>query len=390
MVEPTTTNNISVSDMRNFLRCRRQWDLTSPNRQNLSRPTTFKSYYFVGSVIHEVMERMAMGQYNGIDTLDEVMDAQIAASEEDYREVVGVGFSAGERQLFDAHRELAQVMVSGYAQQYMAEGSHGEDSLGANFEFVHAELPFKIPLFDNVDDDLNVFLLGTFDDIAVSKQTGKFWIVDTKTYGRKTEVRNIVLDDQFNIYRWAFEKLFGFPPAGLIYNGLLKKKPTVPKVVAGGKRFSTTKIDTTYATYLQAIHDNDLNEDDYREILDNLKHAESTGQGVFFNRIYVPFGADLKHTDDLIYNLAAEVNNEPRIYPHRPYNGCPGCTVNDICEAMTRGDDTESIVATYSSSNVYGSFAAKDPIMPAMNYTLPITPLHQRVSTIAEELSLCV
>ena len=368
---------ISVSDFRSFLRCRRQWDLSSPNRQSLKRPMTHKPYFLVGSIVHAGLEQMAMGIWEP-DNLDGIVNGFINELEEQYIKIIGVPYSAAEREQFDSPREQARGMLENYMDHYEGNTKRdvgkGEGTLGANYEFIHVELPFSLPIPGTGG---NGVLRGMIDGLAVNVNSEQVWLVENKTYQRQTNLDNLMLDDQFRVYLWVYKQLTGKDARGIIYNGLYKKVPGKPKVLKSGK-MSTAAIDTTVRVYTEELLNNGLLVDDYEEHLAELARKEaSTSENPFFKRHFIALSdKSLKETEWLLQVMHSEMSQESLlIYPNRPFSGCNDCSVRTICDAMTLGEDVGMAKEGYVVSEPYGSFSAKNPVRPGQDILGNKTPL---------------
>lgn len=374
--------DISVSDFRTFLRCRRQWDLTSPNRQALVRPMSTKSYFFLGSVVHEAIDRMANGTYTSHDLLDAIVEAEINEYEKQYKAAIGVGFSMGEREVFNPDKELARSILEMYFDHYekndYREVGLGEGTLGPRFSYVHSEITFQVPI-----PTTNGYLRGTMDGVAINNETGQIWIVEHKTYQRPPKLDNLLLDDQFRCYQWAFQQLTGSLARGIIYDGMLKKAPTVPKVLKDGS-LSRRDIDTTVKTYRNAVLNAGLNVEDYEDVIEGIQRVESSAENPFFSRHFIGLAPTaLEETEKLLIDLYNEMNDpELRIYPNRPFSGCYDCGVRSICDAMTMGDDVDLAREAFIVAEPYHTFADTNPWTPDSGFKVGTTPLWQ-VGTVA-------
>ena len=369
---------ISVSDIRTFQRCRRRWDLTSPNRQSLTKAAkeAYPIYFFVGSVAHKAIEYMALNQFDQ-HTVDRAFDSIIAEYEKKYREVVGMGFSPLELRPFEDQKPLLKCMVEGYVDRYSTEGSSGHATL-KNMHYIMIEAPYMV-LIPDCDDpnDEEAYLRGTFDGVAYDPTHDDYWIIEHKTYSTPPKEDDLYLDSQFLSYQWAFEKLTGIVPRGVIYDGMAKKIPTEPRLLQNGT-MSRAKINTTARVYADALEEAGLNVDDYADFLVKLKETEVSEDSPFYRRYKIPFYRNSNiHTEQWLRDVYGEMANPHiPIYPHRPYNGCWDCPVQDVCDAMTYGEDADYLLSDYVKAEPYGSFSSKDPWTPDSPSRLTTIPLH--------------
>ena len=230
--------DISISDVRLFNRCRRKWDLTSPNRQGLGNTLANPKYFLFGSAVHRVLDIMACNEYTP-ETIEQVfneyfLDDQQQMTLED----------------LDEARQLMTTMLEGYIDHY-------QPILGTQFEYLASEQTFRVPI-PNTDGHLR----GTVDGLALNKHTGDIWVLEHKTFSRKPSFGTIMLDEQLRTYAWAIPQVTDAPRVGgVLYDGLWKKEPTIPTMLKNGK-MSTRKLDTTRKVYTEELLRNGLDPKD--------------------------------------------------------------------------------------------------------------------------------
>lgn len=140
------------------------------------------------------------------------------------------------------------------------------------------------------------------DGIVVSG--GELWLWEDKAWKTvdKASLKMLQMDEQCGMYLWGLRQLIdrgeaprdvleayqehGYP-AGVIYNILRKKTPTVPKLLKNGTTSQDKAIDTTEEVYYQTLQDRGQDPVDYQEILDLLHEKGNTffvRQPVYRNR----------------------------------------------------------------------------------------------------------
>ncbi|MDI6840471.1 MAG: PD-(D/E)XK nuclease family protein [bacterium] len=124
-------------------------------------------------------------------------------------------------------------------------------------------------------------------DLVVEDGTNEIWLVDHKFTSIDLDKyeENLVLDEQANYYLWALAEMLNnhSAVAGIIFNLVRTKLPTVPQLLKKGGLSKAKNIDTDVETYLQAIKDNKLNPKDYADFLTHVRDNEKP----FFKRHYV-------------------------------------------------------------------------------------------------------
>ena len=341
--------DISVSDMRNFLRCRRRWDLTSPNRQGIA-PLTEAAYFFIGSAFHRCLEEGANLQRSlSDDELQTLLDREVMDSEREAYE-----FSRGHKMPpIVATEDYAPLITQVKSLVLRYQAHYGENILGADYRYLHTEVVLRIPIPLTYG-----FWRGTIDGVAEHTSTHELYVVEHKTYSRPPNERDYTFDDQTRMYCWALEEASGERVAGVIYDGMNKKPPTVPRLLQSGAMSRNKGIDTTEATYRQALIDNDLEPEDYEDHLTYLRERDRSPDNPFFKRFLIPMDEGVKEATEEqlrgVYNSMTSDNL--RIYPHRPWNGCGDCSVRSICDSMMLGEDLEPIMQDYARAVPYGTF----------------------------------
>ena len=369
---------ISISDMRVFNRCRRMWDLSSPNRQGLSRPMSTRGYFLLGTVVHSALDLIANGQYTTAqEVVPKLVSKEIIRAIESYRGVVGCSPTPQELNQFVEDVPLIHTMLDGYVARYGLD-----QPLGSDLFYVESEMTFEVPLRNPRTNrpSRKAKLRGTLDGVALERSTGDYWIVEHKTYSRKTHQSNLMLDDQFRAYVWAFEQFTHIKPKGVLYDGLLKKEPVKPTLLKSG-RLSLKDIDTTAHLFEQTIleHDLDLSDEKYQAHLQKLRQEEQSLDGTFYTRRFLRFP---ETQDDLVSTLwyAHEEMSRKRlnVYYTRPWNGCFDCNVKSICDLMSQGVSPHNEKSTYLRESNYETFSNKNPVTPKSRYLLPTTSLRER------------
>lgn len=168
-----------------------------------------------------------------------------------------------ELEQFQETREMAEWLVARYIEHYA----------GNDWEPLAVEEKFRVNIPTEKGTRSRDNLRGILDVIV--DDNGEIWLVDHKFTATDLEKYDdgLVLDEQANFYLWALRELLDRNVAGIIFNLIRTKKPTVPKLLKNGTLSVAKNMDTTRATYLQAIIDNGLDPADY---VDALQHVEET------------------------------------------------------------------------------------------------------------------
>ena len=187
------------------------------------------------------------------------------------------------------------------------------------------------------------FYGGGADRILRDKRTGLLWLLELKTTAARDLQRYLTkldVDQQTRGYAWALRGVTtGDVPsmevAGVIYDVVRKKVPTVPKVLKSGKISKDKRIDTTRDVYETAVVAAGQDPAEYADFTETLPGWES-----FFARTHLPFSeTDLVdfHADAyataLLIKDAQERDYHPRQVAVCQGGAAPrGCTFSEICQ----------------------------------------------------------
>jgi hypothetical protein len=161
--------SISISEIQQFQRCRRQWDLNSPWRQNLVKIGVPSAALHVGSGFHEALEANA-NREDWRAAVSTWAETEIATFIEHYTAQVGTAPSEAELAPFGEAEELVITLMERYFARYTEDRP-----LGKRYEYVCAEQTCAVPIPDT--DGIFTF---TLDGLARDVETGQLWVVEHK------------------------------------------------------------------------------------------------------------------------------------------------------------------------------------------------------------------
>lgn len=153
------------------------------------------------------------------------------------------------------------------------------------------------------------YLEGKLDAILRERRTGRLFVLEHKTYGQRPREDVLFTNDQFLSYHWILLQLaaeMGFnmrDVAGVAYDGLWKRAAP-PKLVDG-----------------------------HKGMLADL----------FVRRLITRPAQELVEFEQMLLLEVMELANNPPIYLNRTSDGSCfwGCSDNQLCLAMSRGEDVE-------------------------------------------------
>ena len=365
---PPQPIELHISDIRTFKQCRRKWYFSSLMPDCLGKePRVPYAPFFTGRAIHYVLEQM-------YETNEHPSDIFYGWLEEAIKEMEA---TAGA--LWPAEKEKIEEQVHlivGMLDHYVVWQEHSKSiNDDWNLRWLATELTFDVPIgksFKRINEDtgeIDTFhwidsyflgrtpttLAGRFDGVVERISDGTLWLFETKTTRSVKElVRTLVNDEQAGLYCWAVQEVIGKPIAGVLYNILRKKPPTIPRILKDGTISRAMNIDTTLEVYWQTLKDHytelmdgmdwsiDELKDDYREVLEHLEQKGNT----FFLRYEVrKTQTELRTLVSYLLSTAKEMlGADTVLYPAPGWMNCNFCHFRAPCLLMNAGGDVDFIL----------------------------------------------
>ena len=335
--------DVSISEVQDFLRCRRKWGLTSKAKSEGLEPIGVPHIaLYVGTIIHEGLSLHIDDWVSGnAESHDRSRYMEFLESAENevrakYTEAVGTGLSASEEEELAESRELSLNLLTRYFQHYGLTSTYGKDIVP-----IGSEISFRVRV-----PGTKHRLIGTFDGLLYNPNTNEVLVLEHKTYNRTPRLDNLMFTPQFSAYCWAASMIFGSHARvrGVLYNGLSKSEPKTPRLLSNGT-LSKAKILTDYGTYLKAIEDNNLDPNDYTDVLNQLKVGESP---FYFREILETSLPRLESFERRLKQILDDMSREPiNLYPNFRWDGCWDCGVSKICHAIEYGDNVNNVIYSF-------------------------------------------
>lgn len=304
---------LSFSGISSWKKCRQSYYYSRVlNLQKKTSPLALKR----GSVIHTLLETYLKGK----DWMKEVTKYQ-----KQYDQLTDV-----EKLYYGDLPNECQRIMEGYIE-------HWKDY---PVKTVAVEVAFGMDGVQPLEVIPGVFLKGRIDWLF--RDHRGLWVCDHKTVGREIPDEAYRLQDlQTIIYSRALP-LLGFPkPVGCMFDYLKTKTPPAPKMLKNCGLSKAKKFSTDYRTFLKAIHDNNLKEEDYVEQLEIAK------RNMYYARKYIAKPKTL--ADNLLKELEI-INLEIKYLKNFPYRNlcrdCKNCSYMALCTAEVLGLDTDFIMKT--------------------------------------------
>lgn len=174
-------------------------------------------------------------------------------------------------------------------------------------------------------------------DLILEDTDGLWWIWDHKFVGNIPDPTAFhAMDPQLMLYPWAAKEMWGWNIAGIVYNYVKSKPPTIPKLTAKTGQISRRKVNTDYPTLFRFLRENGYDPHDYRDILLPLKKKSP-----FLRRYKMP--RERQVTKEILLDslsTARRIRSDKRRYRVITRDCQRGCAYHDICRAELNGLDT--------------------------------------------------
>jgi ATP-dependent helicase/DNAse subunit B len=205
-------------------------------------------------------------------------------------------------------------------------------------KIVAVEQDFKIRIPGTPIVLVGIIDLLAYDDMGL-------WVIDHKTVKRVPDEELRLTDLQLSLYYWVMtqiKKEMNIPVdkiAGVMFNYLRTKTPTIPQELKRGGLSKNKRIDTDYYTYYNTILEHELDPNDYVDILNHVKNNK------FYERKRLPKSNHLirSFVKELLYTGEEILKNNH--YPRNPHRDCSwDCDYKNLCIADLHGHDTKFMI----------------------------------------------
>lgn len=175
-------------------------------------------------------------------------------------------------------------------------------------------------------------------DLIVKDQDSLNWIIDHKTASNIPEPTSFHgMDPQLMLYPWGAKRAWNMDVAGIIYNYVKSKPPTIPQLTKSTQQISKRKIVTDYPTYVRFLKQNGYDPADFQEELRPLRKKSA-----FLRRYKYP--REKVVTTEIVKDALATVKKlrKPERHIRVITRDCSRmCSYFNICRAELNGFNTE-------------------------------------------------
>jgi len=252
--------------------------------------------------------------------------------------------------------QLTAGMLTGYIEHW-----RGQD----DFEVLHVELAFRVPLTTPSGQASRIFDLVGRVDMVVRRPDGSIWVVEHKTVGVKDAqyFRRLETDFQIRAYVWAVSRFLGLPVKGVLYNVLRAKLPVEPEILKNGSISKRANIDTTLEVFEAALARTNCNPADYADIIEHLRTEDNS----FFMRREMEIAPeDLRRWLLEMYHVTRDLRRSQFIY--RNPTACSlhgGCEYRDVCSGLLPADEVSTRYRTLVTKHPELSDVDLESLRPA-------------------------
>lgn len=308
---------VSHTKIQTWRRCRRAYHYQYNERirkKSKGRPLTF------GIIVHEMIEAYAYGKspWKVLTHYSAVQGKLFREEIEEYGNII----------------EDIEWIMTEYFNKYQ------DDSLQyVTVKKKKAEIDFEVEIADDV------IFNGIIDGVVTNADDGTTWIMEHKSVSTMPDERTEWKNNQAFIYDTVLERMNAPVIDGIVFDYILSKPPTYPSFTQTGKIARIDSIATLPQTFKDFLYVNNLDETEYREVLQRLNKKTND----YFQRKYVPIK---KHIRDIVITdmvtTAREIAERGKIDSTMNIDKhCTWCNYRLICTARMSGGDEDFVRERY-------------------------------------------
>lgn len=312
LVDPS----VSWSEIKTFQRCPKQHEYKYIQRlvpRAKSRPL------FMGSWVHAALQtHYAEGDWKrGHEVFVKEWNSLFEEEQNELRSRRG-------KIVLKPFPEIVENIMRSYLFYYKDEG----------WETVAVEQEFEVdtPL---VIDGVRQRFKGIID-LVVRDPQGLLWVIDHKTAGTIPEPTAFhAMDPQLMLYPWAAKEAWDWDVAGIYYNYVKSKPPTLPRINRDGS-ISRRRVVTDYPTLYRFLKANGFDPNDFRDQLLPLRKKSP-----YLRRYRYPREAVV--TREILLDalsVTKHIRQDKRRSRTITRECSTMCSFHDLCRAELNGLDT--------------------------------------------------
>ena len=335
---------LHISDIITYKKCRRAWNWSSPLRNNLERKKPYMPF-FAGSALHYMIAQHDEHGQDYITSLRDFLHKELPQITDSFKSLEWIVL----RGEIAAQVRLVKSMMEEYL--WYCRNTDVDDGLVYLASEIDFAVPVPMPYDLQIDGKLvqhsnQFYYSGTVDGLVWNSRTGEYWLLEHKTCRSLEERAQLLINDpQATAYLWAMGEIMGVPLAGIYYNLIRKKEPTVPNTLKNGTLSTRKDMDTSPRIFNRTVYRNhgvEAPESRYASFYDDLVTTPSK----FVRRVPVRRTASqLTQFARDLYAIGSEMTDRTQaIYPNETW-ACPSCLFREPCATMFLGADYETQLA---------------------------------------------
>lgn len=173
-------------------------------------------------------------------------------------------------------------------------------------------------------------------DLIIKDEEDKLWLVDHKTASTIPPATAFhAMEPQLMLYPWAAKQQYGIELAGVIWNYVKSKPPTIPRLNLDGS-LSKRKVATDYPTLYRFLKSNGYDPNEFKHILLPLRKKSD-----FLRRYRMP--RERQVTDSVVKDVLSvvlQIDRTKRWVRNVTRDCARMCAYHDLCRAELNGFDT--------------------------------------------------
>jgi hypothetical protein len=201
--------------------------------------------------------------------------------------------------------------------------------------------PVMVEQILEVETPLKPFVFKGRLDLVIEDNEGLLWLVDHKSASMIPQPTSYhAMDPQLMLYPWAAQIQYKLNIAGVIYNYVRSKPPSVPGINKDGS-ISRRRVDTDYPTLLLFLKKNGYDPSDFVDVLRPLAKRSP-----FLRRYRLPRESQV--TKEVLLDTLSVVKRtqETKRFTRTITRECMQCPYHDLCRAELNGFNTEKMRET--------------------------------------------
>jgi hypothetical protein len=195
-------------------------------------------------------------------------------------------------------------------------------------QILEVETPLKV--------DGKYFVFKGRLDLIMEDEDGLLWLWDHKTASTIPQPTSFHgMDPQLMLYPWAAKIQYGIDIAGVYYNYVRSKAPSIPQINKDGS-LSRRKISTDYPTLFRFLKTNGYNPNDFADILRPMQTKSE-----FLRRYKLP--REQYVTNEILLDVLSVVKriDSTKRFTRSISRDCVRCSYHELCRSELNGFNTE-------------------------------------------------